>query len=117
MNAPDGSDDAIEKAWREYHGPVDDGDGEPYVPTMPPAFRRGFVDGFEYAERLLLSVGNLRKLAGCDHDAAWEKYFILPLAKFMHERGIRHIEIVVDNGKVTFVLDPVRNSSEKPHAN
>lgn len=48
----------IEAAWEEYHGPIDDGGGETYIPTMPPAFRRGFVDGYEHALTKLKPAGD-----------------------------------------------------------
>lgn len=38
----------IQAAWEAYHGPpVNDGLGDPYIPAAPPAFMRGFVDGYE----------------------------------------------------------------------
>lgn len=52
MDRPD--KDAIRRAWEAYHGPVDDGDGDMYIPAAPPAYERGFVDGVEYAgERVM----------------------------------------------------------------
>ena len=44
---------AIQKAWEKYHGPIDDGAGGSYIPATPPAYMRGFVDGYEHAVRLL----------------------------------------------------------------
>ena len=44
---PLGVSDLIQAAWDEYHGPITDDSGESYIPAMPPAFMRGFVDGYE----------------------------------------------------------------------
>lgn len=41
----------IEQAWRDYHGPIRDEDGSEYLPMMPPAFRKGFLLGFEFAKQ------------------------------------------------------------------
>lgn len=49
--------DVIQKAWEDYHGPIIDEGGEEYIPAMPPAFMRGFVDGFQHARRESISVG------------------------------------------------------------
>ena len=46
------SADLIQQAWEKYHGPIIDEGGEEYIPTMPPAFMRGFVDGYEAGKRL-----------------------------------------------------------------
>lgn len=43
--------DPIQKAWEEYHGPIDCGDGEEYIPDTPIIFRRGFIDGYEHAKK------------------------------------------------------------------
>ena len=40
------------------------------------------------------------------HDAKWESLFIKPLAKFMMDKGIRHLAIVVDGGKATYGIYP-----------
>jgi hypothetical protein len=45
------SHDAIQQAWNDYHGPIHTDEGDGYVPSMPPTFMRGFVDGFQHAER------------------------------------------------------------------
>jgi hypothetical protein len=47
------SADAIQQAWHDYHGPVHTDEGEGFVPSMPPTFMRGFVYGFQYAEKLV----------------------------------------------------------------
>jgi len=41
----------VEDAWEEYHGAIDDGMGDPFTPVMPPAFRRGFTDGYQHGKR------------------------------------------------------------------
>jgi hypothetical protein len=45
------SADLIRAAWEEYHGPIIDEGGEEYIPAMPPAFLRGFVDGYEQGKK------------------------------------------------------------------
>jgi hypothetical protein len=47
------SHDAIQQAWHDYHGPIHTDEGDGFVPSMPPTFMRGFVDGFQYAEKLI----------------------------------------------------------------
>lgn len=47
------SHDAIQQAWHDYHGPIHTDEGDGYVPSMPPTFMRGFVDGFQHAEKLM----------------------------------------------------------------
>jgi hypothetical protein len=37
----------MRQAWEKYHGPIIDEGGEEYIPAMPPAFMRGFTDGYE----------------------------------------------------------------------
>jgi hypothetical protein len=44
---------AIQKAWEKYHGLIEDGNGDRYIPSTPPVFMRGFVDGYEHAVKLL----------------------------------------------------------------
>ena len=41
----------VQKAWEQYHGPIIVEGGEEYIPAMPPAFMRGFVDGYEQGKR------------------------------------------------------------------
>jgi hypothetical protein len=45
------SADLIRAAWEQYHGPIIDEGGEEYIPAMPPAFMRGFVDGYEEGKK------------------------------------------------------------------
>jgi hypothetical protein len=40
----------IRKAWKEYHGPIVEEDGERYIPTLPPIYRRGYLDGYAAAQ-------------------------------------------------------------------
>ena len=47
--------DPIREAWEVYHGPVDFGDGEDCIPPPPPAFTRGFVDGYEHSKKEFLA--------------------------------------------------------------
>lgn len=42
--------DKIQQAWENYHGPINLGDDEPYIPQMPPAFKRGYLDGYQEAQ-------------------------------------------------------------------
>ena len=68
------SEDKIQKAWEEYHGPIGyDGsiefDGtddciEGYIPIMPPAFRRGYVDGYEQGKKDALNAREVDKDSG-----------------------------------------------------
>lgn len=51
----------IQAAWEEYHGPIIEEDGERYIPAMPPTFMRGFVDGYQHAERVLGQKKKSRK--------------------------------------------------------
>lgn len=39
--------DTIRAAWERYHGPVADLDG--YIPRSPPAYDRGYRDGYAAA--------------------------------------------------------------------
>lgn len=41
----------IDAAWEAYHGPVDDGMGVTYIPRTPTIYHRGFVDGYEHAQK------------------------------------------------------------------
>lgn len=45
------SEDLVQEAWEQYHGPIIDEVGEEYIPAMPPAFMRGFVDGYEQGKK------------------------------------------------------------------
>jgi len=36
----------------------------------------------------------------------WGEHLIKPLALLMHEKGIRHLAITMENGKATFLLEP-----------
>ena len=58
------SDDKIQKAWEDYHGPIDFEDGEDYIPMMPPAFRRGYVDGYEQGKKDALNARDADKDSG-----------------------------------------------------
>ena len=56
MNTPEqpremSEHDAIEQAWRDYHGPIKAEGEEDYFPALPPLFKRGFLYGVEYAKR------------------------------------------------------------------
>lgn len=42
--------DKINEAWQEYHGYVDLGDEEPYIPSAPPLFTRGYTDGYQQGQ-------------------------------------------------------------------
>jgi len=63
--------DKIQKAWEEYHGPIEcdgsiDFDGtddhiEGYIPMMPPAFMRGYVDGYEQGKKDALNARDTDK--------------------------------------------------------
>lgn len=44
--------DVMQKAWEEYHGPIETEDEEDYIPAMPPIYMRGFVDGVEHAKKM-----------------------------------------------------------------
>jgi hypothetical protein len=35
----------------------------------------------------------------------WGEHLIKPLARLMHEKGIRHLAITMENGKATFLLE------------
>jgi hypothetical protein len=61
------------------------------------------------------------------HDKAWQRGFIVPIAKEMKARGVAYLVIVMrDDGKATFVLDtevpenteglasPADNAATKP---
>ena len=55
--------DHIQAAWEAYHGPITnewDDEGN-YIPEMPPAFRRGFVDGVAHASRFPISIPATRE--------------------------------------------------------
>jgi hypothetical protein len=42
------------------------------------------------------------------HDKAWEKGFIVPIAKEMKARGVAYLLITIrDDGKAAYVLEPV----------
>ena len=41
--------DAIEQAWRDYHGPIKAEGEEDYFPALPPLFKRGFLYGEAFA--------------------------------------------------------------------
>lgn len=41
------------------------------------------------------------------HNAAWVKYFIKPVARFMRERGISEVRIKIGrDGKASYLLEP-----------
>lgn len=45
-------------------------------------------------------------VSGASHDKAWEKNFIVPIAKTMKQRGVAYMVIIIcDDGKATYVLD------------
>ena len=44
----------MKQGWIDYHGPVDD---EGYIPDAPPAYDRGFRDGFKAAGQMYLQPG------------------------------------------------------------
>lgn len=52
--------DLIQAAWEQYHGPIIDEGGEEYIPAVPPAFMRGFVDGYEQGKKCCAIVEVLR---------------------------------------------------------
>jgi len=60
------SHDLIQQAWHDYHGPVHTDEGDGFVPSMPPTFMRGFVDGFQQAEKLMREA-----LRGHDCSELW----------------------------------------------
>ena len=42
-----------------------------------------------------------------EHDQAWEKSFVVPIAKTMKQRGIGYMVICIrDDGKAAYVLEP-----------
>jgi hypothetical protein len=57
------SENKIQKAWEKYHGTVDYGDGEYDIPEMPPAFMRGYVDGYEQGKKDTLDERDANKAA------------------------------------------------------
>ena len=57
------SADLVQEAWEQYHGPIIDECGEEYIPAMPPAFMRGFVDGYEQGKKCCAIVEVLSQLA------------------------------------------------------
>lgn len=44
--------DAMQQAWHDYHGPIHASEDD-YVPAIPPAYMRGFMDGFQHAEKAM----------------------------------------------------------------
>jgi hypothetical protein len=44
-------EDKIQKAWEDYHGPINPEDGEDYIPPIPFVYRRGYVDGYEQGKK------------------------------------------------------------------
>jgi hypothetical protein len=41
------------------------------------------------------------------HDRAWEKQFIVPIAREMKKRGVAYLVIAIrDDGKATYTLEP-----------
>lgn len=40
----------------------------------------------------------------------WGEHLIKPLALLMHEKGIRHLAITMDNGHATYLLEPCESS-------
>ena len=58
-----------------------------------------------------------RSAAACSgssaHDKAWEKNFVVPIARTMKERGIGYMVICLqENGKAAYVLEPTPPDSE-----
>jgi hypothetical protein len=42
-----------------------------------------------------------------EHDRAWEKEFVVPIAREMKQRGVGYMVICIrDNGKAAYVLEP-----------
>ena len=40
------------------------------------------------------------------HDAAWERNFVVPIAREMKKRGVGYMVITIrDDGKCTYILD------------
>ena len=68
------NEDKIQKAWIKYHGPIEldeciDFDGtddhiEGYIPIMPPAFKRGYVDGYKQGIKDALNARDTDKDSG-----------------------------------------------------
>jgi len=58
------SEDKIQKAWEDYHGPINPEDGEDYIPMMPPAFMRGYVDGYEQGKKDAFNARDANKDSG-----------------------------------------------------
>jgi hypothetical protein len=56
------SKDKIQKAWEDYHGPIDFDGTDEYMPAMPPAFRRGYVDGYEQGKKDALNESAIELL-------------------------------------------------------
>ncbi|NCA72010.1 MAG: hypothetical protein EOM91_18415 [Sphingobacteriia bacterium] len=52
--------DTIRAAWERYHGPIND-DGDP-VPQSPPAYDRGYRDGYAAAAEIA-ELDALRQMA------------------------------------------------------
>ena len=51
------------------------------------------------------------------HDKAWEKGFIVPIAKEMKARGVAYLLITIrDDGKAAYVLEPVEAECEHTRA-
>lgn len=49
-----------------------------------------------------------------EHDKAWEKNFVVPIAKEMKARGVGYLLIAIrDDGKANYVLDPKRINPTK----
>lgn len=41
--------EAMHKLWAEYHGEIDIGGGEMWIPKAPVVYERGFEDGYKLA--------------------------------------------------------------------
>ena len=45
-------------------------------------------------------------VAAANHDKAWEKNFIAPIAKAMKQRGVAYMVVIIHDGKATYILEP-----------
>lgn len=72
LAGPPCSHDSIQQAWHYYHAPIHTDEGEGFVSSIPPTFMRGFVDGFQHAEKLMR-----RALRGHSDSELWGEHGLI----------------------------------------
>lgn len=71
---------------------------------------KGILEGFETRYREGLQVATKDK-GLAEHDRAWRKSFIQPIAQEMKKRKVGYLRITLrDDGKASYVLQPMESA-------